>query len=151
MGRSCMRRRYRMKEYKKSYLGFIIITLLYLAVAFAPAFIPVIQERPGAGTAWMCFATAIFVFATVFYIYKSEKIYIFSGITYEDALKVSPEKRRNYAYLHVKKFLPSTVILIAYSMLAYIAKLPDAVSIVLLVVVLVATAFSTNKINLVDE
>ena len=140
-----------MKEYKKSYLGFIIILLLYLAAAFAPAFIPAMQKRPGATTAWMCFTTAIFVFAMIIYIYKSGKIYIFSGITYEDALKVSPEKRRNYAYLHVKKFLPCTVILIAYSVLAYIAKLPDAVSIVLMMVVLLATAFSTNKIRLEDE
>ncbi|MBR5896119.1 MAG: hypothetical protein IKZ39_00705 [Lachnospiraceae bacterium] len=140
-----------MKEYKKSYLGFVIILLLYLAVAFAPIFIPAINDRPGAGTAWMCFATALFVFAVIYYIYRSGKIYIFSGISYEDALKISPEKRRNYAYLHVKKFLPCTVILIAYSLLAYIAKLPDALSVVLMVVVLVATALSTNKIKLEDE
>ena len=140
-----------MKEYKKSYLGFIVITLLYFAVAFAPIFIPAISERPGAGTAWMCFATALFVFAMIFYIYKSEKIYLFSGISYEDAARCTPEKRRNYAYLHVKKFLPCTVVLIAYSVLAYITKLPDAVSIVLMVVVLVATALSTTRIKLEEE
>jgi len=140
-----------MKEYKKSYLGFVIILLAYLVGMFAPVLIPAMKERAGAATAWMCFATAIFVFATIFYIYKSEKIYIFSGISYEDALKCSPEKRRNYAYLHVKKFLPATVILIAYSVLAYIAKLPDAVSIVIMCLVLVAAAFSTMKIKLDKE
>ena len=139
-----------MKEYKKSYLGFITILLIYLVLMFAPAFIPAIHERPGAATAWICFVTAVFVFAVIFYIYKSEKIYIFSGISYEDALKVSPEKRRNYAYLHVKKFLPATVILIAYSLLAFITELPDALSIVVMCLVLVATAFSTMKIKL-DE
>ena len=139
-----------MKEYKKSYLGFVIILLIYLVLMFAPAFIPAIKERPGAATAWICFVTAVFVFAVIFYIYKSEKIYIFSGISYEDALKVSPEKRRNYAYLHVKKFLPATVILIAYSVLAFITGLPDALSIVVMCLVLVATAFSTMKIKL-DE
>ena len=140
-----------MKEYKKSYLGFFVILLIYLVAVFLPALIPALHDRPGAATACMCFSTAIFVFALVFYIYKSGKIYLFSGITYEDALKISPEKRRNYAYLHVKKFLPGTVILIAYSVLAYITKLPDAVSVVFMVVVLVATALSTIRIKLDNE
>ncbi|MBR5897484.1 MAG: hypothetical protein IKZ39_07705 [Lachnospiraceae bacterium] len=137
-----------MKEYKKSYTGFLIILLLYLIAAFLPIFIPVMHDRPGAVTAWMCFATAVFVFALIFYIYKSEKLYLFSGVTYEQAARLSSEQRRNYAYLHVKKFLPATVILIAYSVLAFIAKLPDALSIVILCLVLVATAFSTMKIKI---
>lgn len=137
-----------MKEYKKSYTGFLIILLLYLIAAFLPIFIPVIHDRPGAVTAWMCFATAVFVFALIFYIYKSEKLYLFSGVTYEQAAKLSSEQRRNYAYLTLKKFLPATVILIAYSVLAFIAKLPDALSIVILCLVLVAAAFSTMKIKI---
>lgn len=140
-----------MKEYKKSYTGFVIILLLYLIAAFLPIFIPVIHDRPGAVTAWMCFATAVFVFALIFYIYKSEKLYLFSGVTYEQAAKLSSEQRRNYAYLTLKKFLPATVILIAYSVLAFIAKLPDALSIVILCLVLVAAAFSTMKIKIEEE
>ncbi len=140
-----------MKEYKKSYTGFLIILLLYLIAAFLPIFIPVIHDRPGAVTAWMCFATAVFVFVMIFYIYKSEKLYLFSGVTYEQAAKLSPEKRRNYAYLTLKKFLPATVILIAYSVLAFIAKLPDALSIVIMCLVLVAAAFSTMKIKMDKE
>lgn len=140
-----------MKEYKKSYTGFLIILLLYLIAAFLPIFIPVIHDRPGAVTAWMCFATAVFVFVMIFYIYKSEKLYLFSGVTYEQAAQLSPEKRRNYAYLTLKKFLPATVILIAYSVLAFIAKLPDALSIVIMCLVLVAAAFSTMKIKMDKE
>ena len=151
MGFDVMRGRYGMKEYKKSYTGFLIILLLYLIAAFLPIFIPVIHDRPGAVTAWLCFATALFVFAMIFYIYKSEKLYLFSGITYEQATKLTPEQRRNYAYLHVKKFLPATVILIAYSLLAFIAKLPDALSIVVMCLVLVAAAFSTMKIKIDEE
>lgn len=140
-----------MKEYKKSYTGFLIILLLYLIAAFLPIFIPVIHDRPGAVTAWLCFATAVFVFALIFYIYKSEKLYLFSGVTYEQAARLSSEQRRNYAYLTLKKFLPATVILIAYSVLAFIAKLPDALSIVILCLVLVAAAFSTMKIKVEEE
>ena len=81
-----------MKEYKKSYTGFLIILLLYLIAAFLPIFIPAIHDRPGAVTAWMCFATAVFVFITVFYIYKSEKLYLFSVCVdvhiYEHGLEV---------------------------------------------------------------
>lgn len=151
MGSAVMRGRYGMKEYKKSYTGFLIILLLYLIAAFLPIFIPVIHDRPGAVTAWMCFATAVFVFALIFYIYKSEKLYLFSGVTYEQAAKLSSEQRRNYAYLTLKKFLPATVILIAYSVLAFIAGLPDALSIVILCLVLVAAAFSTMKIKIDNE
>ncbi|MCR5721583.1 MAG: hypothetical protein K6G72_04500, partial [Lachnospiraceae bacterium] len=85
-----------MKEYKKSYTGFLIILLLYLIAAFLPIFIPVMHDRPCAVTAWMCFATAVFVFALIFYIYKSEKLYLFSGVTYEQAARLSSEQRRNY-------------------------------------------------------
>lgn len=151
MGFAVMRGRYGMKEYKKSYTGFLIILLLYLIAAFLPIFIPVIHDRPGAVTAWMCFATAVFVFVMIFYIYKSEKLYLFSGVTYEQAARLSSEQRRNYAYLTLKKFLPATVILIAYSVLAFIAKLPDALSIVILCLVLVAAAFSTMKIKMDKE
>ncbi|MCR5722726.1 MAG: hypothetical protein K6G72_10335 [Lachnospiraceae bacterium] len=140
-----------MKEYKKSYTGFLIILLLYLIAAFLPIFIPAIHDRPGAVTAWMCFSTAVFVFVIIFYIYKSEKLYLFSGVTFEQAAKLSSEQRRNYAYLTLKKFLPATVILIAYSVLAFIAKLPDALSIVILCLVLVAAAFSTMKIKVEEE
>lgn len=140
-----------MKEYKKSYTGFLIILLLYLIAAFLPIFIPAIHDRPGAVTAWMCFATAVFVFVMIFYIYKSEKLYLFSGVTFEQVAKLSSEQRRNYAYLTLKKFLPATVILIAYSVLAFIAKLPDALSIVIMCLVLVAAAFSTMKIKMDKE
>ena len=140
-----------MKEYKKSYWGFLIILLLYLAAAFSPIFIPAIRERHGAGSAWMVFSTAVFVFALIFYIYKTGKIYIFTGVTYEEALKLTPEQRKNYGYLHLRKFLPATILLVAYAVLAYIAKLPDAVSVVVMLVVLVATALSTTKIKLEDE
>ncbi len=140
-----------MKEYKKSYTGFLIILLLYLIAAFLPIFIPAIHDRPGAVTAWMCFSTAVFVFVMILYIYKSEKLYLFSGVTFEQASKLSSEQRRNYAYLTLKKFLPATVILIAYSVLAFIAKLPDALSIVIMCLVLVAAAFSTMKIKMDKE
>ena len=140
-----------MKEYKKSYTGFLIILLLYLIAAFVPIFIPVLHDRPGAVTAWLCFATALFVFVMIFYIYKSEKLYLFSGVTYEQAAGLSPEKRRNYAYLTLKKFLPATVILIAYSLLAFIARLPDALSVIVMCLVLVAAAFSTMKIKIDEE
>ena len=80
-----------MKEYKKSYRGFVILMVVFVVALFALPFIPNADAKAisiivfNIMNLWMALVT--------FVIYKTEKIHWFTGILYEEALNTLSEFR----------------------------------------------------------
>ena len=90
-------------EYKKSYRGFVVFLISFLLSMFGGAivtsmYIPDHTSRIVINL--VCIGMALLTFI----IYKTEKIYWYNGIEFEDAEKAGSERRKAYAKSHMKLF-----------------------------------------------
>ena len=81
-------------------------------------------------------------------IYKNEKIYWYTGLSYEDARKAGSEQRKEYAMKHFKRFGIFAGIYLVYSIIALLFDIPIGVSITIVLIGLVGVALSTMNIKL---
>ena len=135
-----------MEEYKKSYKGFVAMLLVLVVLMFVTGLLPTEDVKVitllifNIAVVWMAFLTWV--------IYKTEKIYWYTGLTYEDAVKVSSDSRKEYALRHFKRFAVFAVIYLVYSVISYIMQLPLAIDIGLGTLGIVTVAISTMNIKL---
>lgn len=135
-----------MKEYKKSYLGFGIWLLAFCFVYFACCFLPKMNIQ--ILTAILDNVMTIGCFVLCFIIYKTEYIYWYNGTSYEDARDAGTERRKKFAYEHMKRFGLFAIVFFVYSIISIIIGIPYWFDIVMVTVGIVATAISTINIKL---
>ncbi|MGN0408600.1 MAG: hypothetical protein ACI4EJ_10085 [Bacteroides sp.] len=134
------------KEYKKSYKGFVGLMILFVALMFLLPFIPNADAKVitiillNFMNLWMALLTWV--------IYKTQKIYWYTGLTYEEAKKADPDSRKRYAMRHFKRFAGLAAVFALYSVISYFFKVPLAADILLGTIGLVAVAISTINIKL---
>ena len=89
-------------ELKKSYKGFVLWMIGFLAAIFAVAFIPAQDEMMPMRLIML--VTVWAVAGMAFIIWRTERVYWYSGLTYEDALEAGSERRKAFALRHLKVF-----------------------------------------------
>lgn len=89
-------------ELKKSYKGFVIWMICFVAFCFGCPFLGI--EDAALLTRMIMNVMILSVALLVYMIYRTGYIYWYTGITYEEAAKVSEERRKEYAYKHWKLF-----------------------------------------------
>lgn len=133
-------------ELKKSYKGFIIWMLLYVVSCFSLCFLPIVDSVILTRLSLnMC---TIGVAILAFIIYKTEYIYWYNGITYEDAVKAGSERRKNYAWKHCRRFGGCALICLVCSIVFHIVGISMWYDIFLVSIGIVAAAISTITIKL---
>ena len=136
-------------EYKKSYKGFVLWMVLFIASLFGCAFVPTKDANlmtllvDNVMTIGMAILTGI--------IYKNEKIYWYTGLSYEDAKQASSRQRKKYAMQHFKRFGIFAGIYLAYWIMAYFFAMPIGLSITIALFGLAGVAISTMNIKLDTE
>lgn len=133
-------------EYKKSYNGFVVWLIFLVFSMIGCAFIPI--EDSNLLTLIVDNIMIIEVDMLALVIYKTEKIYWYSGLSYEDAKKASPEQRKKYALAHVQRFSIAVGGYFIYSVAAYILRLPIGIHILAALISIVGAAISTMHIHL---
>ena len=134
-----------MKEYKKSYRGFGILMVVFVVALFALPFILNADAKVisiiifNIMNLWMALVT--------FVIYKTEKIYWITGISYEEALNTPSEDRILYAKRHLQRFGIYAGVFVIYSVVSVICNIPIVVDIVLETIGIVGVAISTINIK----
>ena len=89
-------------ELKKSYKGFVVWMICFLICCFGSAFLGI--EDAALATRITMNVMTLSVAILTYIIYRTGYIYWYTGITYEEAVKVSEERRKAYAYKHWKLF-----------------------------------------------
>lgn len=135
-----------MKEYKKSYLGLVIIILIYFISLACLFFLKNIDLNTITHITGIL--TVVFVFSITFVIYLTGYIYWYNGISYEDALNKTKEERKIYAKKIMLIFLVFLSLYLIYSLFAIIFKFPYYGTILVLTVSLIVSAISTIKVKL---
>lgn len=135
-----------MKEYKKSYKGFVIWLVVFVLALLGISFLP-IQDYLLV-TVICCNVMTMAMAALAYIIYVNEKIYWYTGLSYEEAAKASSPARKEYARKHFVRFGAAAALFLLYSIPAVLGRIPYGVTITLAGLCIVAAAVSTMGIKL---
>lgn len=88
--------------YKKSYTGFIMWMVGFVAALLAICFLPVEDEQVLMRLILLLMAWSVTGMA--FIIWKTESVYWYNGTTFEEAEAAGSERRKAFAWKHLKIF-----------------------------------------------
>lgn len=134
------------KEYRKSYKGFVIWLIVFSLSLFGVAFLPV-EDGALIGRA-ICLLTLVGLQTLMLIIVRTERVYWFNGVSYEEAEAAGSERRRAFAWAHFKRFGWCTLLGAACILLAQLMGWPIWIDLALTFVALMTAAFSTLRIKL---
>ncbi len=102
------------KPLKKSYFGLIIWIIVYCGACTAAVFLPVSEQVilrliNVITMVGLCVLTAV--------IYKTEYVYWYSGITYEQAAAAGSQRRKEYAGKHLRIFWGLSALFIIFTII----------------------------------
>lgn len=136
---------------KPTYRLFLIWILAFFAVLGGAAacfawFAPGLST--GAQVKTILLLTLAMVDLLFYFIYRTGRVYWFTGVTYRDAARAGSERRRAYARAHLRRFLLASAVLAAYCAAGFVLHTPAPLDAAVFLVLLLAAAFSTLRIKL---
>lgn len=133
-------------ELKKSYSGFVLWMLGYLAgMAAIIALLP--EDAAVMTRALLCF-TAADVALLTFVVWRTEQIYWFNGTEYQAAVEAGSERRKDFAWRHFRIFGWYALAQIVFCCAMHLLGWPWWIDIIVFCVGLCAAAFATMPIKL---
>lgn len=98
---------------KKRYTGLVISLVIYMALMTGIAFLPGLHAAPVMrltmlGTVW-------YLAGLSFHIWRTEQIYWYNGVTYEEAEAAGAERRKVFAWKHFRIFGLFALLMMALS------------------------------------
>lgn len=131
-------------ELKKSYKGFVI-----WLVFFCLTMIPVVFVDNVSLSIRLCVNICLLdILILLYMIYKTENVYWYSGIDYEDAVAAGSERRKLYAKKHVTSFLFLTILFVVYSLLAQFFNISWWIDCIVFMGAFIFTVISTVRFHL---
>lgn len=136
-------------EYKKTYKGFLYCLMMYLFILIGLSYVTQSGVINTYTTIYLILnITNIWILALTYIIYKTENIYWFTGIIYEDAKNAGSVRRKQYALKHLKIFGKFTVIYMLLNIIFVLLHINIIISTLVWIISLIATALLTMKYEL---
>jgi len=132
--------------YRKTYSGFILWLIVFVIAMLAICFLPVDNEA--VLIRLLLNLTTLSMAQLTWMIWRSERVYWYNGITFEEAEKAGSERRKAYAFRHFRLFGGYALVALAASMAAHLARLPWWADFTFICVGMIAAAFRTMKYKL---
>lgn len=88
--------------YRKSYKGFVVGLIAYLALLAGIAFIPAQDEQ--LPMRLIMLLTTWYMAALSFQVWRTEQVYWYNGTTFEEAEAAGSERRKRFAWRHFQIF-----------------------------------------------
>lgn len=115
---------------KKSYVGFVLWMLAFMAAVLGAALLPIEDEALLMRIVDnLC---TLGIEALMLLIYKTERVFWINGISFEEAVKAGSGRRRALAFKYVKFFGMFAAGFLLYSVIAQLLHLPWGIDIGLL-------------------
>ncbi len=131
---------------KKSYLGFIIWLIAYSALVTTPVFLPIKDAAVLTRILLVFTAVAMVILMAMMYVW--ETVYWMSGVSYEQAVAAGSERRKRFAFLHLRMFGIYAVAYILFSVIAQFLHFDWWVDTVVFTVSLIVLAIFSPKYKL---
>ena len=133
-------------ELKKSYKGFIIWLIAMCVAIFGCVLIP--TDDAALVTRIVMNTSTISLAVLTWIVYKTENVYWYNGISYEEARKASSDRRKLYAWTHCRRFGMFALVYLLISVAAHMLQVSFWLDIVIGTVGLIVAALGTIKIKL---
>jgi len=127
--------------YRKTYTGFIVWLILFVVIMLAVSFIP--TDDPAVITRLLANLCTIGTAQLTWMIWRNERVYWYTGVSFEEAEKAGSERRKEYAFRHFRLFGGYALVALAVTLGAYLARLPWWIDFTVICVGLIAAAFRT--------
>ncbi len=134
-----------MSEYKKSYKGLIIWLICFIA-AYVGVMLLAHDSRRATLATMDVLTISVAVLSGM--IFLNEKIYWYTGVTFEAAEKLSSAERKAYAWKYFVRFLAVAVGYIIFSVPAFVFRLPEWLTITVGCAAVIIAALSTINIKI---
>lgn len=131
---------------KKSYKGFVIWLIGFVLMIMLPSFLPI--EDVGLIVRIVGNIMTISIAVLMFMIYRTEKVFWITGVSYEEAVEAGAERRRAYALKYVKRFGCIAAGFFLFSVIAQVLGIPYGVDIAVAFTAIVTGALSTIRFRL---
>lgn len=128
-------------ELRKSYKGLFLWIVFFFIIMFGTSFLPIkdgeILTRIVLNIC-MCSITLL-----TFIIYKTEYVYWYNGTTYEEAVQAGSERRKIFAWKHLKKFAIFAIVYLIASIALDLLEITILIDVILVAIGSIITAIST--------
>lgn len=131
---------------KKSYKGLILWMAGYTAVLTGAAFLP--TRDVGLLVRVIDNLTMVSIVVLMLIIWKTEKVFWFSGMSFEQAVEAGSDRRKAYSWRHVKLFGIFAAAYFLFSVAAQLLHFPFAVDFAVLTAGAIAASIFSMKIKL---
>ena len=135
-----------MNQYKESYKGLVGMILGFVVLMFLFPFLTDLQGKFTAVISMNLVNLWVALLALV--IYKTECIYWYNGVSYEDAENAGSERRKAYAMQHLRRFGIYAGAFVLYSLVSCIVGFHIAIDFIIAGIGIVSVAVSTIRIKL---
>lgn len=88
--------------YRKSYTGFVVSLVIFLAAAVGVPFLPGMDGY--LAMRLIMLVTAWYMAGLTFHVWRTEQVYWYNGTTFEEAEVAGSERRKAFAWKHVRVF-----------------------------------------------
>lgn len=131
---------------KKSYKGLILWMIGYPAVLIGAAFLP--TKDVGLLVRVIDGLTMVSVVVLMLIIWRTEKVFWFTGMSFEQAVEAGPVRRKAYAWKHVKLFGIFAAAFLLFSVVAQVLHFSIAVDLAVLMAGMIAVGVFSMKFKL---
>ncbi len=135
-----------MRSYRKSYRGFVILLILFILAVTAVSVLAGENEKIEMALVFNICSLWILLLTAV--VYLNEKVYWYSGISFEMAAAAGSARRKAYARKHLIRFGIFTGVFLLYSIVSFLTGIPSGIDIAVFIIGELGTAFSTMDIRL---
>ena len=104
--------------YRKSYTGLVVSMCIFFALVMIIPFLPGADVQ--VSMRLILLVTAWYMAALTLHVWRTEQVYWYNGISFEEAEAAGSERRKEFAWKHVKMFGMVALILTAVSCGTYL-------------------------------
>lgn len=136
---------------KPTYRMFVVWLAAFFAVtggvaAFFVRLAPGVSD--GVVTKVLLLAVMAMLDLLLYYIYRTGRVYWFTGLTYKQAAEAGGDRRRAYARAHLRRFLLASAVFVAYCAAGFALRTGVLLDTIVFLVLLLVAVFSTMRIKL---
>lgn len=130
---------------KKTYWGFAAWLIGYTLVMLALSLIPMDAEGY---VRVLCVETVLALALLTYIVYRTEYVYWYNGVSFEEAFQAGQKRRKAYALAHFKRFAVGGAAYLAYAGVAMQLGLPWWIDLLVCLAAEMGAAFSTLPVML---
>ncbi|MDD6040786.1 MAG: hypothetical protein PUD63_06265 [Clostridia bacterium] len=132
--------------YRKSYTGFVLWLGAFLAAMLLVSLIP--GDDPAQPARALMIVILVAVAGLAWIIWRNERVYWYTGISFEQAQQAGSERRKAYALKHLRLFGGYALLALAAILGAQLARLPWWADSSVVIAGLIAAALRTTAYRL---